>query len=311
MSAAMPAPQVEKHEAATGLQQEAKMRSMSRSVIGLLAFTFALGIGSVAVRAADPTIPGVSFNGGDGSYKRVLSQGITLGISNDPPYTFQDESTKEYDGIDVRIFREICKRLAITKVKWEIVQFDALIPGIGARRWDVVVDNLHENPKRLAVVAFTSPAYWYGSALAVQKGNPKNIHTSADMAGHSVGTVRGSFNQGLLEKRTDLKEMKLYTSNEAEFADLIAGRVDVIMEDDIKIGQFMKNHPEAAMELATGYEVAPEEYGYARYALAKDDVDLNHAVSRALDEMRGDGSLRKIIAEFGLTDRNLWYYPVK
>jgi len=191
------------------------------------------------------------------------------------------------------------------------VQFDALIPGIAAKRWDVVVDNLHENPKRLAVVAFTSPAYWYGSALAVNKGNPKNIHTSADMAGHSVGTVRGSFNQGLLEKRTDLKELKLYTSNEAEFADLIAGRVDVIMEDDIKIGQFMKNHPEAAMELATGYEVAPEEYGYARYALAKQDVDLNHAISRALDEIRGDGTLGKIIAEFGLTDRNLWYYPVK
>ena len=66
------------------------MRSISKSLIGLLAFTFALGIGSAAVRAADPTIPGVSFNGGDGSYKRVLSQGITLGISNDPPYTFQD-----------------------------------------------------------------------------------------------------------------------------------------------------------------------------------------------------------------------------
>jgi polar amino acid transport system substrate-binding protein len=286
------------------------MRSINRHVVGLLAFAFAFGVGATAARAEDPTVPGVSFNGGDGSYKRVVADGITLGISNDPPYTFQDETTKEYDGIDVRIFREITKRLGITKVNWEIVQFDALIPGIQAKRWDVVVDNLHENPKRLAVVAFTSPAYWYGSALAVQKGNPQNIHTSKDMGGHSVGTVRGSFNQGLLEKRTDLKELKLYTSNEAEFADLIAGRVDVIMEDDIKIGQFMKNHPEAAMELATGYEVAPEEYGYARYALAKGDVDLNHAVSRALDEMRGDGSLRAIIAEFGLTDRNLWYYPV-
>jgi len=270
-----------------------------------------LGIGCAAVQADDPLLPGVSFNGGDGSYKRVLADGITLGISNDPPYTFQDEKTKEYDGIDVRIFREICKRLGITKVKWEIVQFDALIPGIAAKRWDVVVDNLHENPKRLAVVAFTSPAYWYGSALAVNKGNPKNIHTSADLAGHSVGTVRGSFNQGLLEKRTDLKDLKLYTSNEAEFADLIAGRVDVIMEDDIKIGQFMKNHPEAAMELATGYQAAPEEYGYARYALSKQDVDLNHAVSRALDEIRGDETLVKIMTEFGLTSRNLWYYPVK
>ena len=62
------------------------------------------------------------------------------------------------------------------------------------------------------------------------------------------------------------------------------------------------------MELATGYQVAPEEYGYARYALAKEDVDLNHAISRVIDEMRGDQSLSKIIAEFGLTDRNLWYY---
>lgn len=287
------------------------MLSNNRILKSLLAFAFTVGIGSAAAWAGDPTLPGVSFNGGDGSYKRVVDGGITLGISNDPPYTFQDTSTQEYDGIDVRIFKEICKRLGIEKIKWEIVQFDALIPGIGAKRWDVVVDNLHENPKRLAVVAFTSPAYWYGSALAVNKGNPKNIHTSADMAGHSVGTVRGSFNQGLLEKRTDLKELKLYTSNEAEFADLIAGRVDVIMEDDIKIGQFMKAHPDAAMELATGYEVAPEEYGYARYALAKEDVDLNHAVSRALDEIRGDGTLGKIIAEFGLTDRNLWYFPVK
>ena len=287
------------------------MLSNNRILKGLLAFAFTIGIGSATALAGDPTLPGVSFNGGDGSYKRVVDGGITLGISNDPPYTFQDTSTQEYDGIDVRIFKEICKRLGIEKIKWEIVQFDALIPGIGAKRWDVVVDNLHENPKRLAVVAFTSPAYWYGSALAVNKGNPKNIHTSADMAGHTVGTVRGSFNQGLLEKRTDLKELKLYTSNEAEFADLIAGRVDVIMEDDIKIGQFMKAHPDAAMELATGYEVAPEEYGYARYALAKEDVDLNHAVSRALDEIRGDGTLSKIIAEFGLTDRNLWYFPVK
>jgi ABC-type amino acid transport substrate-binding protein len=285
------------------------MLSINRGLKGLLAFTLAAGIGSAAAWS-DPAAVSTSFNGGDGSYKRVLADGITLGISNDPPYTFQDNATHEYDGIDVRIFKEICKRLGIEKVKWEIVQFDALIPGIGAKRWDVVVDNLHENPKRLAVVAFTSPAYWYGSALAVNKGNPKNIHTTGDLAGHTVGTVRGSFNQGLLEKRTDLKELKLYTSNEAEFSDLIAGRVDVVMEDDIKIGQFMKAHSDAAMELASGYQVAPEEYGYARYALSKEDVDLNHAVSRTLDEIRGDGTLSKIIAEFGLTNRNLWYYPV-
>jgi polar amino acid transport system substrate-binding protein len=252
-----------------------------------------------------------SFTGGDGSFKRVLREGIVIGIANDYPFTYQDEKTKEFDGLDVKIFRMITKLLGIQKVSWQIVQFDAMIPGLISKRWDVAADNIHENPKRVAVIDFTSPAYWYGSSLAVRKGNPKNIHTAADLAGKVVGTVRGSFNHDLLGRRKDLKELKLYTTNEAEFADLLAGRVDVSMEDDIKVGLFIKNHPGAPIELATGYAPSLEEYGYARYGIRKDDIDLNHAISRAIDELRGkrDG-IPKVLEDGGLTLRNMWYWPV-
>ena len=248
---------------------------------------------------------------GDGSYKRAAESGITLGIANDPPFTYQDDTTKEYDGIDVRIMREVLKRLGIENVKFEIVQFDALIPGLLAKRWDVVVDNLHENPKRLEVISFSGPSYWYGSALAVQKGNPKGIHSWEDLAGKSAGTIRGSISQQLLEARTDLAELKLYTSNEAEFADVIAGRLDAAMEDGLKIGQFIKNNPDVPLELAEGYTPQPDEYGYARYGIRKDDVDLNLAISRALAEIRADGTLSSIVKEYGFTDRNLWYFPTE
>lgn len=266
---------------------------------------------STAHAADSAGISGVSFEGGDGSYTRAIQNGITLVIAADPPSTYQDEKTHTYDGADVRIFREIMKRLRITKVTWDIVPFDAMIPALLAGRADVIVDNLHENEKRLRVVAFTSPAYWYGSGIAVQRGNPSKIHGWDDFAGHSVGTMRGSINHQLLEGRKDLKELKLYTNSEAEFADLIAGRIDVAMEDDIKIGQFLKQHPSAAMEMVTDYRPLPQEYGYARYALRKGDVDLNAAVSRSLDELRADGTLASIIKQFGYSDRNLWYYPVK
>ncbi|HLJ59195.1 MAG TPA: transporter substrate-binding domain-containing protein [bacterium] len=252
-----------------------------------------------------------SFTGGDGSFKRVLREGITIGIANDYPFTYQDEKTKQFDGLDVRIFKLITQTLGIQKVSWQIVQFDAMIPGLVAKRWDVAADNIHENAKRLAVIDFTSPAYWYGSALAVHKGNPKNIHTAADLAGKVVGVVRGSFNHTFLEKRTDIKELKLYTTNEAEFADLIAGRIDVTMEDDIKVGLFIKNHPGVPIEFATGYSPSLEEYGYARYGIRKDDVDLNFAISRAIDELRArrDG-IPKVLEEGGLSLRNMWYWPV-
>ncbi len=256
------------------------------------------------------TLSSTGFKGGDGSYDRVVKEGIVLGIASDLPFTYYDDKTKKNDGMDVKIMEEVCARLGIKNVKWELVQFDALIPGLVSKRWDMVVDNIHENEKRLAVITFTGPVYWYGSTLAVAKGNPLNIHTWDQMAGHTVGTVRGSFNQQLLENRKDLKELKLYTGNEQEMADLLAGRVDVLMEDDIKIGTFIKEHTGVAIEMASGYAARPEEYGYARYGLRKEDIDLNHAVSRTIAEMRGDGVIGKIITDYGLSLRNLWYFPV-
>jgi polar amino acid transport system substrate-binding protein len=282
------------------------------------ALVFALVAGLFVVAMSMPVAGGVggiqgisSFTGGDGSFKRVLREGITIGIANDFPFTYQDEKTKEMDGLDVRIFRQITKLLGIEKVSWQIVQFDAMIPGLVSKRWDVAADNIHENPKRLAVIDFTSPAYWYGSSLAVHKGNPKNIHTSADLAGKVVGVIRGSYYHDLLSKRHDFKELKIYTTNEAEFADLVNGRIDVAQEDDIKVGLFIKNHPGIPIEFASGYQPSLEEYGYARYGIRKDDIDLNNAISRAIDELRGrrDG-IPQILVDGGLSLRNMWYWPV-
>lgn len=274
-------------------------------LLGLLLVATSLPVFGQAV------IQGVSFTGGDGSYKRVVREGIVLGISNDYPYTYLDENTKQYDGIDVTMFRVITQRLGITKVSWQLVQFDALIPGLLSRRWDVVVDNVRETPERLKVIAFTSPPYWYGSTIAVQKGNPKNIHTWADLAGHVVGAVRGAASQLELQRRNDLGALKLYTSNETEFTDLAAGRLDAVYDDDIKIGTFIKQHPGFNMEVAPGFvPQSQHDKTYPRYGVRQDDVDLNSAISRAIDEMRADGTVGDIITRFGLTLRNLWYYPV-
>ncbi len=229
------------------------MQGRTRGMLFVLLAALFLVATSLPVAAGVGGIGGISsFTGGDGSFKRVLREGIVIGIATDYPFTYQDEKTKEMDGLDVRIFRMVTKLLGIQKVSWQIVQFDAMIPGLISKRWDVAADNIHENPKRVAVIDFTSPAYWYGSSLAVRKGNPKNIHSSADLAGKVVAAVRGSYYHDLLSKRKDLKELKLYPTNETEIADLVAGRFDVAQEDDVKIGRFIKEHPGVPIEFATG-----------------------------------------------------------
>ena len=286
------------------------MRERARGIsIAILTITLLLGLVWMSRAGVDEygesgTIPGVSFTGGDGSYTRVVKEGIILGIVPDFPWTYQDEKTKEYKGLDVDVFKEATRRLGIKKITWEIMPFDSLIAALQAKRIDVIVDNIHENEGRLKVIDFTSPAYWYGAGVAVQKGNPKKIMSWEQFAGKTIGTYRGTFYQPILEARKDLKELKLFTTSDVEFADLAAGRVDAIVDDDIKMLQFVKAHPGINMEVSSVITMPLElQLGYARYALRKTDVDLNHALSRAIDEMRADGTVGKYLVKTGLPAR--------
>jgi polar amino acid transport system substrate-binding protein len=255
------------------------------------------------------TIPGVSFTGGDGSYKRVVREGIVLGVVPDFPWTGQDPKTKEYTGLDVSVFKEVTRRVGISKVSYQIMPFDGLIPALLSRRIDVIVDNIHENPQRLAVIDFTSPSYWYGGAFSVQRGNPKKIMTWEALKGKSVGALRGTFYQPILEARKDLKPV-LYSTSDVEFADLAAGRLDAVLDDDVKTIEFIKSHPGINMELTTVTLPMTWQLGYARYALRKGDVDLNWSVSRALDEMRADGTTMRLIVQAGLPAKNIFAFPI-
>lgn len=263
------------------------------------------GLAAVDEFGTTGTIPGVSFTGGDGSYKRVVRDGVVLGIVPDFPWTYQDEKTKEYKGLDVEILKDALRRIGISKVSYQVMPFDSLIPSLQAKRIDVIVDNIHENEGRLKVIDFTGPAYWYGGAIAVQKGNPKRITTWESLAGKVVGTYRGTYYQPIMESRKDLKELKLFTTSDVEFADLSAGRVDAILDDDVKMLQFIKAHPGINMELTRIPLPAEHQLGYARYAFRKADVDLNHAISRAIAEMVADGTIVKFLVQHGLPARNI------
>ena len=89
------------------------MRERARGIlVALLTITVVVGLVWVSRAGVDEygaggTIPGVSFTGGDGSYTRVVKDGIILGIVPDFPWTYQDEKTKEYKGLDVDMLKEI------------------------------------------------------------------------------------------------------------------------------------------------------------------------------------------------------------
>jgi ABC-type amino acid transport substrate-binding protein len=247
--------------------------------------------------------------GGDGSYARVWQDGLRICTTNEQPFNVPDASGK-WSGIDADIANEAVARLGIPKVSYVEGPWDSMVPNLQSNRCDLLQTNIHQTDPRLLVIDFTAPIYFYGDALAVQKGNPKNIHTYEDLKGKTVGTLLGSEYVEWLDKRTDLGAVKTYQDQPGMFTDLMNGRLDAVIFVDLSTEVFMKMHAEAqnGMELATGYVPQADQKDYIRFGVQLGAHDLANAFSRVVDEMRIDGTLAAILAKYGVAARAFQTY---
>lgn len=252
---------------------------------------------------------------GDHSFKDAQKNGITLGISPSPPYSSIDPATNVASGIDVEIHQAVLDWMGVKTIKYEIMPFGQLIPAMTSKRIDIVATNIHVTPDRLKVVSFTGPAWWYGPAIIVEKGNPQGIKSLADLKGKEVGVVAGSA-QDEYSRHIGATTVPFQTDAE-EFPSIVQGRVKILLEDNVLYYNFMKANPTAPIEIVPNVSL-PEElilgygYGYARYATRKEDCTLRAAYTQGLAELRGDGTVSGILKKYGLNPlSNLIYFTPK
>ncbi|WP_046866023.1 transporter substrate-binding domain-containing protein [Microvirga massiliensis] len=252
-------------------------------------------------------------NCGDPSLTSAKQNGITLGISPSPPYSSLDPGSNKASGLDVEIHEAALKWIGINKIRYEVMPFGQLISAMLAKRVDVVASNIHITPDRLKAVSFTGPAWWYGPAIVVQKGNPLKLTSFDSLKGKKIGAIAGSAADEYLRKIG--VEVTAFQTDAEEFAGISTARVDAILEDDVKVLEYLSANKSAPIEIVPNVEV-PDElifkygYGYARYALRKEDCSLRAAYTQALAEVRGNGNVSYILKKYGLSNRNLFFFPL-
>lgn len=257
--------------------------------------------------------PPLFDNCGDASLARAKTEGVTLGFSPSPPYSSLDPATKKAAGLDVELVEAALKWAGVTKFKYEVMPFGQLIPALLAKRIDIVTANIHVTPDRLKAVSFSGPAWWYGPAIVVAKGNPAGITSFDSLKGKKVGAIAGSAADEYLRKIG--VAVTAFQTDAEEFAAISTGRVDAILDDDVKIIEFIKANGSAPIEIVANVTI-PDElifkygYGYARYALRKEDCSLRAAFTQGLAEVRGNGQATAILKSYGLTNRNLFFFPL-
>lgn len=255
-----------------------------------------------AVAAERPTV-----TGGDGSFERVVKAGtISFGSCNDQPFAFLNPKNGQIEGIDADMLVAIMAKLGIKDRKMVQSEFSGLIPGLLAKRIDVVADAMYITPKRQETIAFSQGWYRYGETLLVKKGNPLNIHSLQDLtkgarAGATVGTV-------YMDWLNELTPKGAKAASYAQIADLLQdlriGRVDAAMLEAPSAGYVLQQNPamHAAFEIVSDY--TPKQTGVIGSGFRKEDVDLRQAFDWALSELKKEGKDLEILTKWGLTEPN-------
>lgn len=214
---------------------------------------------------------------------------IVVGLDdNFPPMGFRDEKNTLV-GFDIDLAREATRRLGV-EVEFKPIDWSAKEAELGGKRIDVLWNGLTITEERKANILFTRPYLENHQIVLVAAASP--IAHKKDLAGKIVGVQDGSSAVDAVNKDAagkSLKELKRYGDNVTALMDLVAGRVDALVVDEV-VGRYY------AAKKPDDYRILAENFGVEAYGVGmrKDDAELMGKIDQALADMKADGTAATI-----------------
>lgn len=235
--------------------------------------------------------------GGDkkAEQKKAPAQKIVIGLDdNFAPMGFRDKDNKIV-GLDIDLAREACKRANLNP-EFKPIDWGAKEAEIKSKRIDAIWNCFTVNPEREKVYGLSKPYLNNAQMIVVRKGD--KIEGKAGLKGKIVGVQDDSTGDYILTKRDkalgdSLKKLNKYADFPAAYLDLDNKRIDCIIADAVLAYDTNKKQPGK-------YEVmkTPLADEVVAVAFRKDDKELIAKIDKALDEMKKDGTAKKICEQW-------------
>ena len=217
--------------------------------------------------------------------KEVLVMGTAAAF---PPYEYT-EADGSIVGIDPEIAQAIADKLGM-ELQIKDMEFDSLIAAVSGGSIDVVLAGMTVTEERLQSVNF-STSYAKGVQSIIVPEN-SDIKTADDLKDHKIGVQAGTTGDIYCTDDFGQDNVKQFTNGSLAVEALNNGQVDCVVIDN----EPAKNYV-AANEGLKILETAYTEEDYA-IAIAKGNEELLQKVNKALDELKADGTLDKIISKY-------------
>ncbi len=255
-----------------------------------------------------------------GCLDEVRSRGVITagnGIMGDKPSLWQDQDGA-YHGLDWDILQQLSKRLGIPRTNFVITEWTSLIPGLKAKRWDIILSDMEVTQERLvkAKVLFSRPYLLLYDYVIVLQNSP--VKSLADLKGKTLGSTLGT-NDSLTAHQLVgdgvAAEVKDFNTFGDPFVALRNGQIDAAVLDQATLSgerSLMSNlrtvggpirrraKPDwAAAEAAANYRLGSEAI-----AVRPECTDLLAAIDKALTDMEADGTRQAILTRYGIWEKD-------
>jgi octopine/nopaline transport system substrate-binding protein len=230
-----------------------------------------------------------------------------------PPYN-QHLPDGTLAGYEIDLGNDLCRRM---KVQCQFVaqDWDGIIPGLLAGKYDAIMSGMSITPKRLQVIAFSLPYANSPTTFAALKGDPlaslpdtgKRVSLDDKAAlqaaldaikpklkgktiGVQVATIQADFLNTYLKDTVDIRT---YKTTEEHDLDLHDGRVDGELASAANLKAFL-DKPDSNLVFTGPMFVGGLLGQGSAVGLRKDDTDLKAMFDRAIREAAADGTLRTL-----------------
>lgn len=245
--------------------------------------------------------------------ERLQEEGtITVGIAGEVPYSYLEDG--EPAGATVAMHEQIFADMGIENVEAELVEWNSLIPGLNAGRFDAVSAGMSILPDRCAQAAFSDPEIMYTTTLMVQEGNPLGL-TDLDSvkekidAGESVdlAVLAGGIEAGYAESLG--LDVQSVPDAQTGMDTVANGRADAFAMTAISLNTLAEENPDAGVETTDAFVQVidgVEQIGAGGTVFRQDDTDLLEAYNEALASVtESEDTYLEVVGDYGFTAENL------
>jgi len=218
------------------------------------------------------------------------------GIDPDyPPFAYVDEKGNPA-GFDVECLNWIAEEMGF-KVKHQPTAWDGIIPSLLAGKIDLIYSGMSITEEREKVVDFSIPYWEINQALCVREDSELNI-IAALCGKYTVGSQRGCTAAEWIEEnlvKTGIlpkDNLKLYEGFSLALTDLVNGRIESAMMDDVMIEDALRKGQPIKI---VGIIKTGEVYGVA---VRKEDKELKDMLNEGITRLKKSPKWDELIAKY-------------